>query len=152
MEALSIEDAFWEIGRERLIKDRKTRELRAKLEEIQELITDTEEPHDARIAELKEFIAEHVLEGQASEKSDFGSCSFVKGRKGSEKWDGAALTGYAEAGHPELYQFRTEGEPGKPTVRWNLPKIEDLRKDLELEELRREKAAREAKEAEQGAL
>lgn len=133
---MEIEEAFEQINLRRLAMDRETKDLQEERARIDEQISVLIEPHAKEIEYLKNVIQMHVMEEQASAKTTAGSCSYVKGRKGSVKWDDSALLGYA-ATHEEIMQFRKEGEPGQPSVRFDLPDIEKLRQEQELEELRR---------------
>lgn len=132
---MEIEEAFKIINDHRLAMDIETKTLQEEKARIDQQISDIIEPHAEQIEYLKNLIQIHVMESQASLKTEHGVCSFVKGRKGSVKWDDSALLGYA-ATHDEILQFRKEGEPGQPSVRWDLPDMEKLRLEMELTQLR----------------
>lgn len=132
---MSIEEAFQKINALRIEMDLKTHALQEEQAKISEQISTIIEPYAKEIDYLKNTIQVHVMEDMASAKTAHGVCSYVKGRKGSVKWDDNALMGYA-ATHEEIIQFRTEGEPGQPSVRWNLPDMDKLRAERELAELR----------------
>lgn len=133
---ITIEEAFEQINLHRLAMDRETKALQEERARIDEQISTLIEPHAKEIEYLKNIIQIQVIESQASAKTSSGACIYVNGRKGSVKWDDSALLGYA-ATHEEILQFRKEGEPGQPSVRWGLPDIEKLRQEHELEELRK---------------
>ena len=135
---MDIEEAFQKINALRIDMDSETKTLQEEQARISEQISAIIEPYATEIDYLKNMIQVHVMENMASAKTAHGVCSYVKGRKGSVKWDDKALMGYA-ATHDEIMQFRTEGEPGQPSVRWDLPDIDKLRTEKELVELRSKK-------------
>ena len=86
----------------------------------------TDEHADA-IEILTDEIKEMVLTNGKTCSTVFGTCTHVKGRKASVKWDDAALIGYVSAS-PEnetILQFRTEGKEGAPSTRFKLVELED---------------------------
>ena len=88
---------------------------------IKQMAEDTEQTFEA-IEILTGEIKEMVLENGKSCSTIFGTCTHVKGRKASIKWDDAALMGYvaADKEHETLLQFRTEGKEGTPSTRFKL--------------------------------
>ena len=94
-------------------------EDRARL--VKQMTEDTEQTVEA-IEVLTGEIKTMVLENGKSCSTVFGTCTHVKGRKASIKWDDAALMGYVSADpeHESLLQFRTEGKEGTPSTRFKL--------------------------------
>ena len=88
---------------------------------VKQMSADTEQTVEA-IEILTGEIKTMVLENGKSCSTTFGTCTHVKGRKASIKWDDAALMGYvaADPEHESLLQFRTEGKEGKPNTRFSL--------------------------------
>ena len=83
--------------------------------------------HDEAIDVLVDEIQTIVLANGKTCSTVFGTCTHVKGRKASVKWDDAALMGYVSAS-PEnetILQFRTEGKEGTPSTRFKLVDLED---------------------------
>lgn len=89
-----------------------------KRREIEKVIAPQLLELDAEYSPLKEQIATAATELEAEIKADvLKTGETVKGNqftfawvKGRVSWDTKALDGYA-AGHPEIAQFRKEGEP-----------------------------------------
>ena len=126
MEQPEIKQLFEQINEARIAMLAATEELRQQLEEPQLLIasieaeiSDVMAPHADIIDALKTDIETAVLINEISVKTDAGTCSYVKGRKPSVKWNDDALMGYA-ATHDEVLQFRSEGTQGVPTTRFKL--------------------------------
>jgi len=97
------------------------RELESSKEE------DTDQCTEA-IAVLTDDIKTMVLANGKTCSTIFGTCTHVKGRKASIKWDDAALNGAIAAGHGDLdymLGFRTEGKEGAPGTRFKLVDLED---------------------------
>ena len=124
MEQLEMEQLFEHINEARIAMLEATEELRQQLEEPQLLIasieaeiSDVMAPYAEIIDALKLDIETAVLINEASIKTDAGTCTYVKGRKPSVKWNDDALMGYA-ATHDEVLQFRSEGKQGLPTTRF----------------------------------
>lgn len=94
-------------------------EDRARL--VKQMSEDTEQTN-AAIEILTDEIKKMVLENGKTCSTVFGTCTYVKGRKASIKWDDAALMGYVSASpdHDTLLQFRTEGKEGAPSTRFKL--------------------------------
>ena len=84
-----------------------TAEVKAKLAEIDAKYLGESSDLQTKIAELDGYIRKAVLELGTSIK---GTRLHAVWNKGRVTWNTKALDGYA-AGHPEIAQFRTEGEP-----------------------------------------
>lgn len=84
-----------------------TPEIKAALAEVDAEEATTIEAVSAGIASLTDEIKQEVVASGASVKGSFLQAVWTKGRV---SWDTKALDGYA-AGHPEIVQFRKEGEP-----------------------------------------
>jgi hypothetical protein len=83
--------------------------------------------HDEAIDALVDEIQTIVLANGKTCSTEYGTCTHVKGRKASVKWDDAALMGYVAAS-PEnetILQFRSEGKEGAPSTRFKLVELED---------------------------
>jgi len=124
-----IEDAFYQINALRREMVIASAALTAEREEIEEQmnnvnarISDAIGPYAEEIERLKHDIEKAVMYRQSSEKTDAGKATYYKARKPSIKWDDKALQGYA-IDHPEIMKFRTEGKPGKPRVKIDLPEM-----------------------------
>lgn len=78
--------------------------------------------HVEAVDTLTSDIKEMVIENKKSCSTMYGTCTFVKGRKGAVTWNDAALNG-AIAGNEDLdflLDFRTEKPDGKPSTRFKL--------------------------------
>lgn len=84
-----------------------TPEIKAALAEVDAEEATAIEAVSAGIANLTDEIKQEVVAGGSSVKGNFLQAVWTKGRV---SWDTKALDGYA-AGHPEIVQFRKEGEP-----------------------------------------
>lgn len=82
--------------------------------------------HNTEIELISNEIKNAVLISKKSCSTAFGTCSYVKGRKGAVKWDDAALMGYVSASpnNETILQFRSEKPDGKPSTRFTLVDIE----------------------------
>lgn len=96
-----------EMEKKRLIDEVLTAEIKAKIAEIEAEFSGKGESVSEKIAELEGEIKEAVKLSGASVKGQFIHAVFTKGRI---TWDSKALDGYAKA-HPELSEYRKEGEP-----------------------------------------
>jgi len=86
------------------------------------------EPHDDIIEQLTDEIKEMVLENGKTCSTIYGTCTHVKGRKGTVKWDDAALNG-AIAGNSDLdflLGFRVETPTGKAGTRFKLVDLPEV--------------------------
>ena len=96
--------ADWNKARDEVVPD----EVKAKLEDIEFEFGDKAKVLDEKIDELRKAIqGEVVLIHKKTIKGSHFQAVYAKGRV---TWDTKALDGYA-AGHPEINQFRKEGEP-----------------------------------------
>lgn len=120
---MDINTAFDYIAAERKAIKELTSSLRAERERIDTEIGSLVAPHEEAMDELKEFIQRIVLGAELSVKTPNGTCTYVKGRKPTVKWDDAALHGYS-IDHPKIMQFRDEGKPGDPGVRFGFVDVE----------------------------
>ena len=84
-----------------------TPEIKAKLTEIDAKYLGESSGLQAKITDLDKWIREQVLALGTSIK---GNRLHAVWNKGRVNWDTKALDGYA-AGHPEITQFRKEGQP-----------------------------------------
>ena len=84
-----------------------TPEIKAKLAEVDAEEATTLEAVNGAIATVTTEVKEAVLAHGYSIKGNYLHAVLAKGRV---SWDTKALDGYA-AGHPEIAQFRKEGEP-----------------------------------------
>jgi len=84
-----------------------TLEVKAKLAEIDAKYLGQTSDLQAKIVDLDKWIRDEVKKLGTSIK---GSRLHAVWNKGRVTWNTKALDGYA-AGHPEIAQFRTEGEP-----------------------------------------
>lgn len=84
-----------------------TPEIKAALAEVDAEEATAIEAVSAGIANLTDEIKQEVVAGGSSVKGNFLQAVWMKGRV---SWDTKALDGFA-AGHPEIVQFRKEGEP-----------------------------------------
>ncbi len=91
-----------------------TPEIQAQLDELDEEFDPLLEQALANVKSLAEDIKVAVIATGATVKGDLVQAIYTKGRV---SWDTKALDGYA-AGHPEIIQFRKEGEPSV-SLRWN---------------------------------
>ena len=122
MEQKELQKIFEQINTERTEISRLSEPLQEQIAALENEISILIAPHAAVIDALKEDITIAVMMDEKSVKTDAGGCSFIRGRKPSIKWDDAALNGYA-VDHEDILQFRSEGKPGKPGVRFNLKEI-----------------------------
>lgn len=84
-----------------------TDEIKTRLAEIDAEFAGKSDIASDKIASLEAEIKKLVTEKGASVKGEFLHAVFAKGRV---TWDTKALDGYVKA-HPELTEFRKEGEP-----------------------------------------
>ena len=107
---------------ESMISDLMTRRTSIQMEKDEAL-----DQHTEAIAVLTEDIKEMVLTNGKTCSTVFGTCTHVKGRKASIKWDDAALMGYVSASpdNEAILQFRSEGKEGAPSTRFKLVELED---------------------------
>ena len=84
-----------------------TPEIKAQLAEVDVEEATTLEAVRAGIDTLTAEVKSDVLKSSATVKGKYLQAVWAKGRV---SWDTKALDGYA-AGHPEIAQFRKEGEP-----------------------------------------
>lgn len=100
-------------------------ELMADRAHIVKTIANETEQHVEAVEIITGEIKEMVLANGKTCSTVFGTCTHVKGRKASIKWDDAALMGYVSAS-PEnetILQFRTEGKEGAPSTRFSLKEL-----------------------------
>jgi hypothetical protein len=84
-----------------------TPEIKEALADVDAEEVTTLEAVSAGISSLTDEVKQEVISGGASMKGDYLQAVWSKGRV---SWDTKSLDGYAVA-HPELTQFRKEGEP-----------------------------------------
>lgn len=95
------------LEKQRLIDAILTDEIKAKIAEIEAEFNGKGEAVSEKIAALESEIKEAVKLNGATVKGQFLQAVFTKGRV---TWDSKSLDGYLKA-HPELADFRKEGEP-----------------------------------------
>jgi len=95
------------LEKQRLIDAILTDEIKAKIAEIESEFNGKGEAVSEKIAALESEIKEAVKLNGATVKGQFLQAVFTKGRV---TWDSKSLDGYLKA-HPELADFRKEGEP-----------------------------------------
>jgi len=120
MEQPEIGQLFEQINEHRVSINEKTKNLQEEIVALQNEISILIAPHAEAIDALKLDIETAVLINEVSVKTDAGTCTYVKGRKGAVKWDNAALMGYVSAA-PEneaILQFRSEKPDGQPGTRF----------------------------------
>lgn len=117
MNKITIPEAFELIENERMEIETSTRDLCAERARIDAAIKELSIEHEYAIDELKAYIHETVINTKTSVKTALGSCTYVRGRKPTIKWNDAALCGYAVE-HEGILQFRSEGKEGKPSTRF----------------------------------
>jgi hypothetical protein len=116
LDALSFADAqglVLEVDKEAAIDKVITPEIRAQISDIEAEFSQKIAAVNANIAELERTVKSEVLAFGATIK---GSALQAVWSKPRVSWDTKALDGYA-AGHPEIAQFRKEGEPSVRIVR-----------------------------------
>ncbi len=91
-----------------------TPEIQAQLDELDAEYNPTIEAAQANAEALARDIKAAVIDMGVTVKAGAAQAVYAKGRV---SWDTKALDGYA-AGHPEIIQFRKEGEPSV-SLRWN---------------------------------
>ena len=96
-----------EMEKQRLIDAVYTDEIKAKIADITAEFSVQSEAVNENIAILEANIKDEVKSSGASVKGKFVHAVFTKGRV---TWDSKALDGYTKA-HPELTEYRKEGEP-----------------------------------------
>lgn len=84
-----------------------TPEIKARLEEIEAEFGQKVKAADASLEALEEEIKSETL---AHGESVRGAAFQAVWNKGRQSWDAKGLTTYSEA-HPDILQFRKEGEP-----------------------------------------
>ena len=90
---------------------------------IEAEISDVMAPYAETIDALKADIETAVLENAQSCKTDAGTCTFVKGRKGAVKWNDESLNGAIAGANGDLdflLGFRSEKPDGQPSTRLKL--------------------------------
>ena len=130
MNQIEIKHIFEQINENRTAMLKGTGELMKQLEEPQLLIasieaeiSDVVAPYAEVIDALKTDIETAVFENAQSCKTDAGTCTFVKGRKGAIKWNDEALNGAIAGANGDLdfmLGFRTEKPDGPPSTRFKL--------------------------------
>lgn len=96
----------------REMRDRHVLDLQAKVNRIKTEIAVRTELVNGTIAALEEMIKSECLAQQHSTKGTRLRVEYAKGRV---TWDNKGLEGYAAA-HPEINQFRKEGQPSAKIV------------------------------------
>ncbi|MCK5216620.1 MAG: hypothetical protein KAJ93_02465 [Methanosarcinales archaeon] len=92
---------------------------------VKQMAGDTE-PHVEAVEILTDEIKEMVLANGKTCSTVFGTCTHVKERKASIKWDDAALNGAIAGSNGDLdymLGFRSEGKEGAPSTRFKLVDI-----------------------------
>lgn len=127
MKQSEIKQIFEQINENRIVMLEATKILRGQLEEprlliasIEAEISDVMAPYAEVIDALKTDIETAVLDNEQSCKTDAGTCTFVKGRKGAVKWNDEALNGAIAGANGDLdfmLGFRTENPTGQPSTR-----------------------------------
>lgn len=130
MNQLEVKHIFEQINEARVSMLEATKKLRQQLEEPQLLIasieaeiSDVMAPYAETIDALKTDIETATLENARSFKTDAGSCTFVKGRKGAVKWNDEALNGAVAGANGNLdfiMAFREEKSDGQPGTRFKM--------------------------------
>ena len=95
------------LEKQRLIDNILTQEIKAQIADIEAEFSGKNETVNDAIANLEAQIKEEVKQSGSSVKGQFIHAVFTKGRV---SWDAKALDGYAKA-HPEIAEYRKEGEP-----------------------------------------
>jgi len=93
--------------KQKLIDAVLTAEIKAKIAEIEAEFSGKGEVVGEKITTLENEVKELVKQSGQSVKGQFLHAVFAKGRV---TWDSKSLDGYLKA-HPELNEFRKEGEP-----------------------------------------
>jgi hypothetical protein len=95
------------MDKQSLIDQVLTPEIKARLVEIEAEFSEKAEAVNANIATLEAEIKADILAHGESVKGQHFQAVWSKGRV---SWDDKGLSGYAKA-HPELLEFRKQGEP-----------------------------------------
>jgi len=95
------------LDKQKLIDAILTDEIKAKIAEVEVEFSGKAESVNEKISLLESEVKELVKQSGASVKGQFLHAVFTKGRV---TWDSKSLDGYVKA-HPELAEFRKEGEP-----------------------------------------
>ena len=96
-----------QLKKQELIDSVLTPEIKAQLADIEAEFAPEAKEIEENIAHITEVIKPEVIAAGGTVKGAYLQAVYSRGRV---SWDTKALDGYA-AGHPEILQFRKEGEP-----------------------------------------
>lgn len=107
LDEFQAQKALLDLDKKQMIDTVLTTEIKQAIADIESEFAGKSEAVDANIEKLTAEIKDEVLANGATVKGEHMMAVFTKGRV---SWDTKALDGYVVA-HPEVSQFRKEGEP-----------------------------------------